>query len=735
MNRSTLRGIPVLCLALMAAPAMAQQTTAPQDIATLDTVVVSVQKREELASDVPRAMTVVDAQTLARSGIDRVDGLAHAGPNMSSSQAGGVSLFTLRGIGGGGRNIGFDPRVGVYLDGVYIGQSAALIMPLFGIDQAVLLRGPQGSLFGRNSVAGAIVLTSQPPPDTFARQATVGVGTHERQQIQATIGGPIGDRVRVSAGVSRDKREGVATNLFDGQDLDNQDRWSARAQMVIDASDRDTVRVSVDKARVNERNIMGVASTGFFGTPIDALPDRTVDLNTTPSNRATIQGGSAQWDHHDASDRTWTVIAGSRDTTQARVNDTDYSAADLVRVDYEDRFEIHSLEARVANDSVARSRFVAGVYLADEKARTQRTVTIGRDTNTLVPVPGMPMRLPFGMAFGLVPGLGAQADGRVETQQAALFGSWDYDLTERWTTHVGGRLSRERKQVAYTLDGRGSGRLLIASINDFRDERTVDHFSPSAGLTYRFSDDLRAYATYSSGYKSGGWNLDFLNRGQAAGDFSFDDEQVRSMELGLKGQRGNLAFDVAVFQARIEDYQVFQLVPLGNGGSVLQLRNAAQARSRGIEAQGAWQANRHLKLHSSLGLLDAQFTDFPDGDATGANLRGNRLNEAPRTTALLGAQLTWAGLGGQWALDAQARYRSENFTGPSNTDNERLAAQTISDLRLGYAANTGRWEASAWVRNLTDERGDVFRTRDFFGHEVGKQHDPRMAGVDFTVHF
>lgn len=728
----TIRKIALLTCSL--APLSLFANPATDDAVLLDRVVVSVQKREESPVQVPRSMTVHDQWQLRQAQATSVDDLATLGPNMSSSQANGINTLTLRGIGGGGRNIGFDPRVGVYIDGVYAGQAAGLSQSLFGIEQAVVLRGPQGSLFGRNSVAGAVVLTSEAAPNAFEGTLRLGAGSHNARLFEGHAGGALNDRLRGVIGVNQETRDGVFTNAFDGGKLDDRDRFAARGQLVFDATERDQIKLFADYSKIDEHNFVGYADTTFFSLPIS--PDAQVpNFNQTPRLTAELMGASLHWIRKDDAGRTWTAIAGHRKTEQERRNDTDYSAFDLVNVTYQDDYRINSVEARVANDNASASRYVLGVYAAREQAQTLRRVDIGQDLLAPIRVPGAPAPLPFGAVYGLRSGLGALATGRVDTDIAAAFGQWDYDFADRWTSHLGGRLSQEQKDVRYSLDGRNSGRMSIANINDFNDGRRETHFSPNAGLSFKVNDRHTAYANYSRGYKSGGWNLDFLNASQAASGFSFEDERVDNVEIGIKGEGGRWSYDVSAFEAKIDDFQVFQFVSLGNGGSVLALRNAAEAKSRGVEAQGRFKVSRNFSVHGSAGFLNASFSDFPNGGTGGANLAGNQLPESPRRTASLGSRFTWAGAGGQWSIDAEAAYRGKSYAGVDNSANQVLASRTVLDAQIGYMHQSGAWSARVWARNLTNSDADMYRTRDFFGHDVRKQIDPRSVVVEVALNF
>lgn len=729
--------LPMPVLAQSGPPSSPIQGGEPTE---LETVVVRVQKRAEKAKDVARSMTVVDDRAMKERRIQSIDDLATAAPNVASSQANGVNTFSMRGVGGGGRNIGFDPRVGVYLDGVYVGPAAGLEQPLLGIGQAVILRGPQGHLFGRNSVAGAISLETAPPTDYFSSEVSAGWGSHRTREGHVRVSGPLSEKLSGQVAFAVARNGGFTRNVHDDSSFDARSRSSARGQLRYQFSEEHRLDVYADRARLRGSSIVGEATTGFFGTPIagGALPARSVDFNIAPLNEVDMGGVSANWSRADGDNNTWTAIAGHRSTRQRRRNDTDYSAADLIWIEYGDHASISSLEMRVATDGQRRSRFVGGIYLADETTRTDRRVVIGRDTATRVPVPGFPVLLPFGLAFNLAPGLGAQVDGSIDTRSAAMFGTWDFDLNDRWTTHLGGRYGREEKSLDFSLYGGGSGRLMIATIPSYRDARATAHFSPMAGVSYALNDRAKAYATYTNGFKSGGWNVDFLNVGQVATGFDFDDERVDSVEVGVKGETASrrFAYDLSAFQAKIADYQVSQFVPLGSGGSVLQLRNAAQARSRGVEFQGQLRATDHWDIGAQVGLLDAKFNRFPNGGPSGQDLRGNRLPEAPRVTASINAAVRFEGPGnGQWKLSAEHRFRSTAYTGADNADNQVLPARHVTDLRAQFVSGDGKWAVGAYVENVGDEDADVYRNRDFFGHEIHKRTDPRQVGMDFTYLF
>jgi iron complex outermembrane receptor protein len=705
---------------------------------TLDTIVVTAEKHPEAANKIPRSLSVFSSSDIANARAKDPGDLAPLVPNMSRLQSGGVGVLFLRGLGGGGRNIGFDPRVGVYLDGVSIGQAPDFFQPLFGIDQAVVLRGPQGHLFGRNAETGAVVLTTLPPPVAFDGSTTITSGSRGLREGSVQLGGPISGNLSAQAGINTEHRDGLVQNTNGGPSLDNRNRTSARAQLHMETRHLGQFDLFVDGARIDENSLVGVPTSSFFGLSLaQPFNPYRVSLNTTPFSRVSLSGTSLSWHYQDSNDRTWSATAAHRTSSQDRASDTDYSAADLVSTRYRDRYTVSSVEARVSTSQSKPSRLLLGVYLASETGATDRAVRIGQDVMSPIGLPGGGSA-PFGVVFGLHPGLAASANGQVRTRTLATFGSWDRDLGPHWTTHAGARLSREEKKADFTLDGTGSGNLKIGSLNNWTDQRSETHGSLMAGLSYMPRSNLHFYATAASGYKSGGWNLDFLNQTQAAHDFSFRPEHVASLDVGVKATtidgRGSLG--AAVFNSRVRDFQVFQFVPLGSGASVLQMTNAASARSRGIEVEGSWKFNKHLEISGYATRLDARFTSFPDAGSHGEDFAGHDLPQAPRQSASLSSTLRWQNKSGaRWSLAGSSRYRSASFVGASSAPTERLAPRTTFDARLSYAPASNHWDVALWGKNLSNKQVADYRARDFFGHQVQTNLDPISVGVDYTLHF
>ncbi|MDP1696832.1 MAG: TonB-dependent receptor [Xanthomonadaceae bacterium] len=738
------RLLTLLISALLSPAAMAQQANeaSAEDAKRLDDVVVTAQKRSQALEDVPIAITVIDRETLEKERGRTLFDLQQLAPNFQLVKA-GFNSITIRGVGGGGRSIGFDTRAGMYLDGVYLGQSPALNMPLFDIEQVEILRGPQGHLFGRNTVSGAVNVTTAAPSPFFDAKLRAVYGNNDAFEGYGSVTGPISESVLGKIAASYETRDGYTRNVFNGDDLDNLDRFSTRGELSFLVSDKLTIDVYGDYSDTEENTIIGEPITAFFDSPLPGgvLPDRNVNFNTTPFINAELYGGSVKVTYDMNSGDTLTAISGYRNTKQQRQNDTDYSAADIIRINFNDKFEQFSQELRIASSNEGRLRYVLGVFYLNEQADSDRRVTIGQDMNSIVALPaGSPIPFaPVGLAFRVTAGSVVPAIANIETENVAGFGSLDFDITSRLTLNLGARYTHETKDIVFNLDGSRSGAFRIGSLDNFRDGRTDNKFTPTAGFTFALNDDVNVYAKYARGFKSGGWNTDFLNVGQIATGFDFETETVDSYEAGLKGLvlDRRLRFDLAAFYNEFSDFQQFQFVSLGGGTTVLQLRNAAKVESQGVEGSISLQVNENLRLGANAGYVDATFDKFPNGGPSGQDLSGNEL-PSPDTTAALTIDygVPVAALGGRIDFFGEYSYRSNYFSGATNDPlYERIGSRNLVNARLGFSNDAGDFGVSLWGRNVFKEKFIDNRGRDFFGNQFVTRGEPRSYGIELWHNF
>lgn len=719
------------------AAAVAAQAAPWISAAELEEVTVTAQKRSERLTDVPISIASVSAENLDQTGVRQLKEMAEFVPNLTiSSGTDFTSSVSIRGVGANSRNIGFDTRVGVYLDGVYLGQSPALNQELLDLERVEVLRGPQGTLFGKNTVAGAINLISKKPGDSFGGSVGVEYGNYNSRQLSASVNLPLSDSLFGKISVNTQNRDGLVENRATGNDINELDGDAYRAQLFYEAGGSFSAQLALDGMDSERFSYTGDAVTDTFGLAPepDAPEDNTVSMNVDPREERQIRGGALTLDWDMSSGYALKSISAVRDTEITYLNDTDYAAWDLVRLDYADSYSQLSQEFQLISPDAEAFKYVAGLYFYQQEGESQRQI----DTSELST-----------MLFGTNPDLPTKSEGSVDTRSVAAFMNGSYELGERWKLGFGFRYSREDKEVDWNIDGRGSGAFRIAT-GTVDDDRSESNFSPTLNLNYVFSPDINGYVKYSSGYKSGGFNLDFVSDNDLEAGLEFDTETVDAYEIGLKGSIWNrsLGFSLAAFRADYSDYQVNQFVDLGGGRTAITIRNAAEVETQGLEAEFTYRPTENLTLSAALGLLDAEFAAYPGGGAGGTDVSGNKLPGSSDYSVNLGVQYyhPLPSLGAELLARLDYAYRDDYY---NTVDNEQsrtlLSGDTVQygwvdgyglvNARLGLQSQNDTWSTALWVRNLTDEEYLTHTTRDFFGTLVHFAGAPRTYGIDFNYRY
>lgn len=689
-------------------------STAPGDdeatqTLALNPVVITAQKRQQQTQDVPISMTVLSQDDLEKARGGTLEDIQQLVPNFSMESQSGYNVLTMRGIGGGGRNIGFDPRVGVYLDGIYMGQAQALRQPLFDIEQVEILRGPQGHLFGRNTVAGAVNITSRSPTKELEGYLRSVMGSKGTREGYATISGPISETVLGKISLASESHDGFTKNIYDGNTLDDLGRTTARGQLVFIPTDKLKISLSADWSRTKQNLILGEPTNDLFGQPV--LAKRTVNFNTTPSENISLSGGSATVNYRMGSGYIVTAITGYRSTHHEKRVDNDYSPNNILGVFYIDDFRQSSEELRIASPNEDSLRYVAGLYHLSETATTNRKAT-----------------------FGLM-NLVISNNGEVNTNTSALFGALDYDITHALTLNLGARYTHETKDVLFNLAGSAIG---LANLTGYQDTRLENNMSPTVGASYAVSPRLNVYAKYSRGFKSGGWNTDYLDV-NAATKPSFDTETVNSYEVGTKGKLLNdrLRYNLAAYTSQNKNFQVFQFVTLAGGSTSILLKNAAEVESHGIDADLTLRATQRLDIGVNFGLSKATFKRFDSCSPT-VNCTGNHLPYAPNFTSSLTVNygMPLARVGGKLNIYGEYSYHGKSFADPINDPvTLGVPSRELVNIRLGYIPNNSHWDFNLWAKNLFNKDTVVMRNRDFLGSLTDRRVDPRVVGMEAQYSF
>ncbi|MET0338146.1 MAG: TonB-dependent receptor plug domain-containing protein, partial [Caulobacter sp.] len=327
---------------------------------------MTAQRRSERLIDVPASVAAVSEEAILRTGAKRLSELSDNIPNLIISSTTSLgSQVNIRGVGASSRNIGFDTRVGVYLDGVYLGQSPALNQELVDLERVEVLRGPQGALFGKNTVAGAINLISKKPSNE--REAFVGarIGNFDERTFTTRLNLPLGETAAAKLSLNRAERDGFTTNLLDGRTLGDRDAFSWRGQLRFTPNEQLEVLASFDGLRTRERGDYGDPISDTFGVTVDrtAPGRRQVAIDHLSVDRRDILGASVEAAYTLESGTVLKSISAWRDTEFFSTVDVDYSPVNLFWVDFSDAYEQWSQELQWLSPKGERLEYLLGLYL------------------------------------------------------------------------------------------------------------------------------------------------------------------------------------------------------------------------------------------------------------------------------------------------------------------------------------------------------------------------------------
>ncbi len=823
-----------LLLSLAISTALYGQTTFAADVESEEddnVIIVTAQKRSERITEVPISISVFPEEAIDQTGIQELRELAEFIPNVSISQGTDFNAkILIRGVGAASRNIGFDTRVGVYLDGVYLGQGPSINQDLVDLERVEVLRGPQGTLFGKNTVAGAISLISKKPHQEFEGKASVNASNFNGLELRASVNFPISDELSAKIAVSSRERDGYITNIFDPshvptqlftgafdpgtgapifvpidfyianvinpqfaaiglppltnltltsenpptiKDLNGQDTQSWRAQFRYQPSEDLDINIGFDGLTSDRGAVLDINLTDTFSSALDRFAPAADEVSWNRDNKETrdLFGGSVDITYDMANDYTFKSITAFRNTEIGYANDLDYSAIDFVYLQYDDEYKQTTQEFQFISPDDSDFKYVLGLYYFTQDSETNRDVFNGNAAFFF----SSPTSVNY-------PGTATRNNGDVETTSTALYMSGSYQINELWNLGFGFRYSDEDKDVVWNLDGTFSGVFGIGSTapGGLVDSRNDTNFAPTLSLNYAFNEDTNGYVKFSTGFKSGGFNLDYITQADLAAGIRFDKETVDSYEIGFKtvAMDNRLSLNAAYFIANYDDYQVNQFFDLGfdpiTGTQLTSIRitNAASVETSGLELEAIFKVTDDLAINGSIGTLDATFDDFPGGSSEIDPVTGNRLPLNAAGNKLPGAADLNASLGIQYysrieSLDSDLLMRldithtGESFTSIDNeksrtiTANHPLAvaldlstagqtatvpfghvdAYTLINGRIGLIDGQGDWEVYLWGRNLTDEDQFVDSIRDFFGSLGVTPQAPRTYGIEASYNF
>ncbi|WP_340266043.1 TonB-dependent receptor [Sphingobium mellinum] len=653
-------------------------------------ITITARKVPETLLAAPLSVTSVSGDTIVAAGIQTITDLTRLAPDVDIS--GGIAgqlqgQISIRGISTLVRNIGLETGVGIYVDGVYVGRPENFVQHLLDIDRVEIVRGPQGTEYGKNTIAGVInVQTKQPDADPGA-SVRVDAGNYDYWRGEAAMGARLNDQLSVRGAVAYTRQDGFYKHLSGGKDAGSTDLLTWRLSTKYAPTDQLSFLLRWDGLRDRGTPAFFQADV-LAGYPADFPSRHPHRINNNRPNRLNrdSQGISltSEWQSDDV---TVTSITAYRHSSYDASLDDDQEQVDFVSVDdFSDSSRFFSQELRLAGGA-GKLRYLVGAYYFDQTVHTDRGLGLGAD-----------LLAPFGIMASPV----LTTRGSVKTQSGALFGRLDYPLTDRLTLSGGVRYTREKKRAQFAQnDVTGIFPLLGFPDLTFNGRSNDDDWSPSASISYEVAAKANLYARFSRGFKSAAYNVDIAS---SLAGLTARPEKATSYEVGLKAVMldNRARLNVAAFHTDYDQLQISQV--LGNG---LALTNAGKARIEGIESELSLALSPRLTLEGNAAVLDAHYKRFdncgvPQSVGGGVtNCAGNDLVLAPHFTAYGAIQYEVPVSFGTIFARGDADYRSTVYFEPTNSDAFKSDPRTLLGLRVGVRHGPG--SIVAWVDNLTDE--------------------------------
>lgn len=722
-----------------------QQGGVRDSVATLEEIVVTARRREENLQTVPLSVSAFSQAQLEQRNLETLLDLGQSVPNFNFGQTlnGGslAGIAFVRGIGQRDAHPAYDPGVGIYVDGVYMGRMYANNLDMLELERVEVLLGPQGTLFGKNTSGGAVNIVTRGPDvsaGAFSGRAQLTAGSRNRQDALASINVPlVADRMALRLAASRLTQDGYGRRA-DGQEMANTDRTAARAQLLLQGSERFTVMLSGDWTEFDERNAsFKLVATNPGVPPLVALNTFTTqrydDRWLSPGDyfyngsgpnsvRGNLWGGSLAVTY-DAGSATLKAITGYRELSAH--SDVDPDGAPVVVINKFETVDQHQFSQELQASGAAGDRFdwVVGAYYFKEKSN---------DTDRFDLLPAL---------FGPTRGFSRRIP--VENESLAGYGQINWKLTEKLRLTTGLRWTDDEKKVS-------TSQFNFIAAAEYPTQSGVHSsttWSPRVGMDYRWSDDLMTYVSVAQGAKNGGFN----GRAGRVSDFlEFDDEVVWTYEVGMRSDwlDGRMRLNATAYYSRYEDLQLQisgSTVVNGAPAPFSLITNIPEATIKGGELELSFTPVRGLTFSGGLGLTYAEYTELPTDPrfvASRVITEDSELSHVPEAAYSLGAEHA-AALTDGLALITRVDYahKSRIFYAPENTSNSLQPAYGLLNARVSFKHERSGITLSFFGTNLTDERyivaafDDANNPNPGLGFATVAQGAPREWGISAQVEF
>jgi iron complex outermembrane recepter protein len=694
----------VIATAILPMPVVAQ--AAATDSPALEEIVITAERRESSLQRTPLAVSAFSSETLEKSAIKDIQDLAPSAPGLSYNRVSNFAQLNIRGIGLEQINLGGEPGVALHIDGVYIARPFIGDAVFADLARVEVLRGPQGTLYGRNATGGSINLISVEPQNDFKGRVGLTYGNYNRLRGDLMINGPLNADGSIRARLSGvlDQHDGYMKNLTTGRRVDSARARSVRGQVAFDLGDAGDFLLAADYAQ--DSGTGPVFKPGSIPGTAAALGGRLINdprqlYADGPFNQLVKSYGLSGRLRYDFGSVKLTSLTAYRDASFRLNSDLDGTDFFLINQNLRESGAQFSQELQLASHSDGAFQWLLGGYYFHEDGKL----------NYAFPVP------PFGTTIRFV--------ANQKTDAIAVFGQGSYQITDALKLTIGLRWSRDTKNGDTLRD--------LFGVSTVKVRGSWQALTPRFVLDYQVTEGTMLYASVSRGFKAGGLNTASLQT------TPYDPEYIWNYELGVKfrSDDGRFQANLAGFHYDYTDLQVNQFAV---GQTFIQ--NAASARGNGLEGEFAAALTENFRVNASFAVLDAKFKQYLSSDsfrpALGVlNLKGNSLPRAPKFTGSISGDYEF-GLkdDSSLLLRAEFSYRDDSFFTPFNTNFAKGGGLSQLNARIGWRSADDRFNVGIYGRNLTDDVTEQTITVSGINNgTIVLYGPPRTFGVDARFNF
>ncbi len=673
-------GASALAAALLLPGAAFAQNSSDDPTPTVAEIVVTAERRDARAVETPISLTALSADQLASKGTTAVLDLTKVVPGLKLDQYGPGVFPAIRGITTAVSGVGVSSNVAVYMDGFYQPTPTSLNFEFADIDNVQVLKGPQGTLFGRNATGGAMLLTTKEPTNHAEGQVTVGYGTYDEKVANGYVAGPLGDRLTASVSASYRDSDGYTRNIVTGQRDGFYTGWNIRTKLKFEATDWLTLKLQAEHSYINDPMSMVYRVEGPNATA-DFVPGAIVtrEYRKTSSDQATVLKKNIDSIYFtakaDMGFATLTSLTGYSDQKDDNIFDFDGSSLAEVNFRYTQHVKTLTQEVILAGGSGPLEWSLGGFYLHQNGEMPDEAVN----------------------------GFHYQS-AQVKTDAIAGYVDGTYNIAPKLYLTAGVRYSHEKKELSF-LDYTGfSG----------SNAKSWDSVTPRAVIRYQINRDTSTYASYSKGFAAGVYSA-FSPTSPPA-----NPEKLDAYEIGFKHSARGLSFDLAGFYYKYSDMQ-FVLYTVGSGGVVSNLSNVGKAQIYGLEASLNARLNDAVTIFAGAAYTHSEYKDFdgavryephvcapldpsctPGGyNTVPVNASGNQLIRTPKLTGNAGMNIRQPLLGGWVDLGGNLYFITKSYNDAANE--LEIAGRVTLDLNISWTSGDEKWKLAVIGKNVTDK--------------------------------